>query len=86
MSTSACQQTESTESDMTCAHDGLPTLHSLNIDAWYTLPSLIVAAALKKCCITNATDGTEDSLLYEVVSDKRSASGSMDRDIDAEDM
>ena len=33
--------------------------------AWKAIPESIIARAFKKCCISNALDGSEDDILWE---------------------
>lgn len=42
--------------------------------AWHLLPDEKVLRAFKKCCISNALDGTEDDVLWETASQKQSSS------------
>ena len=44
------------------------------VDAWKKIPQDMVIKSFKKCCITNALDGTEDNLIYESDTDDDSAS------------
>lgn len=43
-------------------------------EAWRSLPEEMVVRAFKKCCISNALDGTEDDMLWEAASEKQSSS------------
>ena len=38
-------------------------------DAWDDIPPEMVAKSFRKCCITNALDGTEDDAIWEEESD-----------------
>jgi len=33
--------------------------------AWKTIPESIIVSSFKKCCISNALDGSEDDILWE---------------------
>jgi hypothetical protein len=33
--------------------------------AWKTIPESIIVRSFKKCCISNALDGSEDDILWE---------------------
>ena len=33
--------------------------------AWKTIPESIIVRSLKKCCISNDLDGSEDDILWE---------------------
>jgi hypothetical protein len=33
--------------------------------AWKAIPESIIARSFKKCCISNALDGSEDDILWE---------------------
>ena len=33
--------------------------------AWKAIPENIIVRSLKKCCISNALDGSEDDILWE---------------------
>jgi hypothetical protein len=33
--------------------------------AWKAIPESIIVRSLKKCCISNAVDGSEDDILWE---------------------
>jgi len=33
--------------------------------AWKVIPESIIVRSFKKCCISNALDGTEDHILWE---------------------
>ena len=33
--------------------------------AWKAIPESIIVRSLKKCCISNALDGSEDDILWE---------------------
>jgi hypothetical protein len=35
------------------------------LGAWKTIPESIIVRSLKKCCISNALDGSEDDILWE---------------------
>ena len=37
--------------------------------AWTSIPARLVAKSLKKCCISNALDGTEDNLKWDDAED-----------------
>ena len=39
------------------------------VKAWYEIDTAIIIKAFKKCCISNAVDGSEDSVLFEDNSD-----------------
>ena len=39
------------------------------IQAWQDIDSAIIVKAFKKCCISNALDGSEDDILFEEESD-----------------
>lgn len=38
--------------------------------AWDDIPAELVVKSFRKCCISNALDGTDDHALWEVDSDK----------------
>jgi hypothetical protein len=33
--------------------------------AWKAIPESIIVRSFKKCCISNALDGSEDDIIYE---------------------
>ena len=47
----------------------LPTVCSWVLDAWLSLPAVMVARSFKKCGISNSMDGTEDEILWEEAED-----------------
>jgi hypothetical protein len=46
--------------------------------AWGRISSESILAGFKKCCISNALDGTEDDILWQDVEDKNDDSDSED--------
>ena len=54
-----------------CTKDGnikapsLDTLAQWVLDSWNEIKSPIIVKSFKKCCISNAMDGTEDDLIWE---------------------
>ena len=44
---------------------GLDTLAQWVLDSWNDIKSPIIVKSFKKCCISNAMDGTEDDILWE---------------------
>lgn len=51
-------------------------------NAWKKIPEKIIVKSFKKCCITNALDGTEDDILWQADSDSESSSSSGDESED----
>ena len=43
----------------------LSTMANWILEAWNDIPEGMIIKSFKKCCITNALDGTEDNLMYE---------------------
>lgn len=52
----------------------LATVSGWVSEAWRSLPEEMVVRAFKKCCISNALDGTEDDMLWEAASERQSSS------------
>lgn len=44
--------------------------------AWKSLPEEMVRKSFRKCCISNALDGTEDDALWDIASEKQTSSDS----------
>ena len=56
----------------------IPLILSWIRDAWHDIPSQMIVKSFKKCCISNAMDGSEDDALYSDLVKSREANGADD--------
>ena len=56
----------------------IPLILSWIRDAWHDIPSQMIVKSFKKCCISNAMDGSEDDALYSDLVKPREANGADD--------
>ncbi len=61
----------------------MPTVTQWVIDCWHDLKPAIIVRSFKKCCISNALDGSEDDVLWE--DSKDGNDGDTDDDVDDDD-